>query len=87
MKRFIPNAIRAIAVVCVLAAPSAVLAATWHVEKAPLGPGYNVTDGETGTIHTQGRRAANKIAKILNKTGFVDPGSGPCHDPRSGVLC
>ena len=51
-----------------------------------MGPGYVVTDHETGTIHTKGRKAANKVARILNHAGFVDSGTGPCHDPKSGVL-
>ncbi len=72
---------------CALAAPSGALAGTWVVERHPMGPGYVVTDHETGTIHTKGKKAANKIAKILNHAGFADPGTGPCHDPKSGVLC
>jgi hypothetical protein len=54
-----------------------------------MGPGYIVTDDETGTIHTQGKKAANKIAKTLNKAdeGVVDAPDSPCHDPSTGVVC
>ena len=85
MKNFI--SLRVLVLLCAFATPSVALAGTWVVEHDPMGPGYVVTDHETGTIHTKGRKAANKVARILNHAGFVDSGTGPCHDPKSGVLC
>ena len=79
--------------ICALAVPSAVLAGTWVVEVTPafVGKGYTVTDHETGTIRTKGQRAARKIAKALNNAqssqGVVNSGTGPCNDPKSGVVC
>jgi hypothetical protein len=91
MIRFASKTLRVAALLCALAAPSAAFAGEWVVRENPIGPGYVVTDDETGTIHTKGRKAAEKIAKILNKAdsdeGFVDTGEGPCGDPLSGVLC
>jgi len=89
MNSFMHRAVGTIAVVCVLAAPSTVWAGKWVVEPNPpiFGPGYTVTDHETGTIHTNTRKAAKRIARILNRAGFVDPGTGPCHDPSPGVQC
>lgn len=91
MKGIIPKSMRVLALVYALSAPAAALAGEWVVRENPMGPGYVVTDDETGTIHTKGRKAAEKIAKILNKAdsdeGFVDNGEGPCGDPMSGVLC
>lgn len=87
----IPKSMRFLALVYALSAPAAALAGEWVVRENPMGPGYVVTDDETGTIHTKGRKAAEKVAKILNNAdsdeGFVDNGEGPCGDPMSGVLC
>jgi hypothetical protein len=61
------------------------------VQEDPIGPGYIVTDGETGTIHTSGKKAADKVAKILNKAdtdeSFVDSGQGSCGHPSARVPC
>ena len=36
----------------------------------------------------QARKLARKLNKVLSKdTGFYDPGSGPCHDPKPGTQC
>jgi hypothetical protein len=36
----------------------------------------------------QARKLARKLNKVLSKdTGFSDPGSGPCHDPKPGTQC
>lgn len=89
MKKSASAGICALALICALAIPSAVLAGEWVVREDPMGPGYIVTDDETGTIHTKGRKAAEKVAKVLNKADeeFMDTGEGPCNDPASGVLC
>jgi hypothetical protein len=89
MKSLFCTSLCALALVWAFATPSTVLAGEWVVREDPMGPGYIVTDDETGTIHTKGRKAADKIAKVLNKTdnNFVDTGGGPCHLPTSGVLC
>lgn len=88
MNYFISKNLQVLALLCALAAPSAVLAGEWVVREDPMGPGYIVTDDETGTIHTKGRKAADKVAKVLNDAeSVVDTGEGPCGDPTSGVLC
>lgn len=87
MKNVIAKSAAAAVILYTLAAPSLALAGTWEVKEDPMGPGYIVTDNETGTIHTEGKKAANKIAKILNKTDVVDAPDSPCHDPTSGVVC
>jgi hypothetical protein len=90
MDSFISKSASFLALVCALTAPVVAFAGEWVVRENPMGPGYIVTDDETGTIHTKGRKAAEKVAKILNKAddeGFVDTGEGPCGDPKSGVLC
>jgi hypothetical protein len=89
MKTLFCTSLCALALVWAFATPSTVLAGEWVVREDPMGPGYIVTDDETGTIHTEGRKAADKIAKVLNKAekDFVDTGEGPCGDPSSGVLC
>jgi hypothetical protein len=86
MRNFISRSVLVVALLAAVAAPSAALA-KWVVETNPFG-GYDVTDGH-GTVHTNGRRTANKVARILNRAtnGFVDPGSGPCHDPAPGTQC
>jgi hypothetical protein len=88
MRKFISTSLQVLALLSAIA-PSIAMAGTWVVEHEPLGPGYLVTDHETGAIHTKGKRAANRVAKILNKAtgGFVDPGSGPCHNPAPGTQC
>ena len=88
MRNYISKSLRVLALLAAVAAPSAALASTWVVEKDPLGPGYIVTDNKD-TIHTNGKRAANKVARILNHAsgGFFDPGSGPCHNPAPGTQC
>jgi hypothetical protein len=88
MKSLDSTSLCALALLWAFATPSAVLAGEWVVREDPMGPGYIVTDDETGTIHTEGKRAANKIAKTLNKADdFYDPGYGPCHPPTSGMEC
>jgi len=87
MKNLIAKSAAAAIIVYALAAPTLALAGTWVVREDPMGPGYIVTDDETGTIHTQGKKAANKIAKTLNKAGVVDAPDSPCHDPSTGVVC
>ena len=89
MKNIIVKSAAAAVVAYALCLPTLALAGTWEVKEDPMGPGYIVTDNETGTIHTQGKRAANKIAKILNKAdeGVVDAPNSPCHDPSTGVVC
>jgi hypothetical protein len=80
-----------LAMVYALTGPAVVLAGDWVVQEDPMGPGYIVTDGETGTIHTSGKRAAENVAKILNKTDAdersVDTGQGPCGHPSARVTC
>ena len=78
-----------LSLVYALSAPAVAFAGEWVVREDPMGPGYIVTDDETGTIHTKGRKAADKVAKVLNdaESGVVDTGEGPCHVPTSGVLC
>ncbi len=80
-----------LAMVYALTGPAVVLAGEWTVQEDPMGPGYIVTDGETGTIHTSGKKAAEKVAKILNKAdtdeSFVDNGQGPCGHPSARVAC
>ena len=89
MKNIIAKTAAAAVIVYALSLPTLAFAGTWEVKEDPMGPGYIVTDNETGTIHTEGKRAANKIAKILNKAdeGFVDAPNSPCHDPSTGVVC
>jgi hypothetical protein len=80
-----------LAIVYALTGPAVVLAGDWTVQEDPMGPGYIVTDGESGTIHTSGKKAAEKVAKILNKAdsdeSFVDTGQGPCGHPSARVAC
>ena len=80
-----------LALVYALTGPAVVLAGEWTVQEDLMGPGYIVTDGESGTIHTSGKKAAEKVAKILNKTdkdeSFVDTGQGPCGHPSARVAC
>ena len=89
MANLISNSASFLGLVYALTAPAVLLAGEWVVREDPMGPGYIVTDDETGTIHTKGRKAADKVAKVLNDTesGVVDTGEGPCGDPSSGVLC
>lgn len=89
MKSLVLAGLCAFGLLSALAMPSGVSAGEWVVREDPMGPGYIVTDDETGTIHTEGRKAANKIAKALNKVdeGFMDTDDAPCHPPTSGVLC
>jgi hypothetical protein len=88
MKSLVLAGLCALALLSAAGVPGAALAGEWVVRDDPMGPGYIVTDDETGTIHTKGRKAAEKIAKVLNKTdSVVDNGEGPCHLPTSGVLC
>ena len=87
MKSLAMAGLCALALLSAYVMPSAVQAGEWVVREDPMGPGYIVTDDETGTIHTKGRKAADKIAKVLNKTDFYDPGYGPCHPPTSRTLC
>ena len=89
MKSLVTTGLGALALLWAFATPSTVLAGEWVVREDPMGPGYIVTDDETGTIHTDGKKAANKIAKALNKADddFYDPGYGPCHPPTSGIDC
>ena len=90
MRSFISRSLRVLALLSAIAAPSVAMAGTWAVGKDPLGPGFVVSDDDpkTADVHTNTERAAKKIARILNKaTSFVDPGSGPCHNPAPGTQC
>jgi hypothetical protein len=87
MTNFVRDGLRVLVLLVVFTAPSAALAGKWVVEVDPFGSGYVVTDHETSSISTKTKRAAKKIARILNHAGFVDPGTGPCHDPRPGTQC
>jgi hypothetical protein len=58
------------------------------------GTHYGIREGTNkimlGLTEKQATRTAHKVNKALSKDkadGVVDPGHGPCHDPRSGVLC
>jgi hypothetical protein len=56
------------------------------------GTHYGIREGNNKIMldltEKQATRTAHKINKALSKDkGFVDPGTGPCHDPHSGVLC
>lgn len=88
MPKLPSKSLRIIALLLACQTPSLVLAGTWVVEVNPFG-GYDVTDHVTGTIHTNGLRTAKRVARILNRAtgGFVDPGSGPCHNPKLGTQC
>lgn len=53
---------------------------------------YGVRDHDTflklGLTEKQAGRVARKLNKAMSKdTGFYDPGSGPCHDPKPGTQC
>jgi hypothetical protein len=65
--------------------------ATWTSYLEP-GNTYGVRDGENaiplGLSEKQAQRVARKLNKALSHDkGFVDPGSGPCHDPKPGTQC
>jgi hypothetical protein len=57
------------------------------------GPRYGIHEGgnyiQLGLkTEKEARKTASKINKVLAKDGgFVDPGSGPCHDPKPGTQC
>jgi hypothetical protein len=90
MSKHVGKGVSFLAMVVALSAPVVAVAGEWVVREDPMGPGYIVTDDEIGTIHTKGKKAADKIAKTLNKAesdGFVDNGEGPCGHPSSRVLC
>lgn len=89
MPKSIAKSLRIFALLLVCQTPSLVLAKTWVIETGPFGVGYDVTDHATGTIHTNSLRTAKRVARILNRAtgGFVDPGSGPCHNPKPGTRC
>ena len=64
--------------------------ATWSVY--PDGATWGVHEGHNviplGLTEKQAQRVAHKMNKALAKDkGFVDPGSGPCHDPKPGTQC
>jgi hypothetical protein len=89
MPKSISKSLRIFALLWACQTSSLALAGTWVVQKNPAG-GYDVTDNVNGdgTIHTNGLRTAKRVARILNRaTGFSDPGSGPCHDPKPGTQC
>jgi len=89
MPKSLSKSLRIFALLWACQTSSLALAGTWVVQVNPAG-GYDVTDhvNGDGTIHTNGLRTAKRVARILNRaTGFVDPGSGPCHDPKPGTQC
>ncbi|MGA7450871.1 MAG: hypothetical protein WBW73_06205 [Rhodoplanes sp.] len=53
---------------------------------------YGIQEGNNkiplGLTKKEATKTAHKINKALAKDkGFFDSGTGPCHDPKSGVLC
>ena len=59
------------------------------------GTHYGIREGNNkiplGITEKEAAKAARKVNNALKHDkpdkGVVDPGSGPCHDPGSGVLC
>jgi hypothetical protein len=91
MPKSISKGLRIFALLWACQTPSLALAGTWVVEPGAFGVGYIVTDHDphNGTISTNNLRTAKRVARILNKatSGFYDPGSGPCHNPKPGTQC
>jgi hypothetical protein len=88
MPRSISKSLQIFALLWACQTSSLALAGTWVINAGPFGVGYDVTDNVHGTIHTNSLKTAKRVARILNRTtGLVDPGSGPCHDPKPGTQC
>ncbi len=65
--------------------------ATWSAYTDD-GTHYGIREGNNkimlGLTEKEATKTARKINKAMAKDkGFVDAGTGPCHDPKSGVLC
>jgi len=89
MSKFVSRGTSFLATVYALSTPAVVLAGEWVVREDPAGPGRIVTDDETGTIHANGKKATDKVVKVLNDagSGVVDNGNGPYGHPSAQVLC
>jgi hypothetical protein len=70
--------------------------ASWSPFNYEGGDGVNYYGIHEGNVYLhlglpsdkQARKLARKLNKVLSKdTGFYDPGSGPCHDPKPGTQC
>ena len=90
MKRMKTGGMAAILLLAVAAVPGTALA-TWSAYTDD-GTHYGIREGGNkimlGVTEKQATKTAHRVNKALSKdTGFVDPGSGPCHDPRPGVQC
>ena len=90
MKRMKTGGIAAMLLFAVAILPGTAFA-TWSAYTDD-GTNYGIREGDNkimlGVTEKQATKTAHRVNKALSKDKpFVDPGSGPCHDPRSGVLC
>jgi len=91
MKSRRTGGIAAIALLIAVAMFPGAALASWETYTLD-GKLYGIREGNNAIMLNLTMKQALRTAKRINKAfrkdkGFVDPGSGPCHDPRPGVQC